>query len=318
MTSLRSIPDTELERVAQALLADDPWGDRFARVFRDSLDQLLDGNRNGRWSYADLLQTEKTHMGTIIEINLAREFGWDAGDDDPTDYRIDGVLVDCKFSGTGAWMIGPELVGFLLLVLSADDQTSTWRAGLVRADAQYLRRGANRDKKVGLNREGATRIRWLWPAHGRLEENLLLHLRPDLRERIMGALGRRGTAAGQARLNQLCREVQGRILRRAVIETVGHGLDDPLKRMRSNGGARDQLRPEGIVVLGHQDNDPLVAQALELPVPRKGEFIAVRVTRADSSIEAAWAEIAGQLWRAATPADPVDTAPVVPRRRAAN
>jgi hypothetical protein len=53
-----------------------------------------------------------------------------------------------------------------------------------------------------------------------------------------------------------------------------------MKRARGNGGARTQLRADGILVLGHQDRDPDVARALGLPVPRKGEFISARVVPA--------------------------------------
>ena len=313
MTAPMRGEDPELDAVEDELYRVDSTGDCTARVLRDTLDQLLDGSRRGRWSYDDLLKTEKTHMGTVVEINLGREFVWDADDADPTDYRIADVLVDCKFSGTGAWMIGPELVGLLCLVIRADDKASTWKAGLVRADEQFLRLGANRDKKTGLSAEGKARIRWIWPQHGRLEENLLLHLDADVRDRILSAPGKRGGPAGQARLNQLCREVQGRILRRAVIETVGHGLDDPLKRMRSNGGARNQLRPEGILVLGHQDNDPGVCAALEIPAPSKGEFIAARVVPATDPADTA-ATIEGARWRLARSSDAVVEAPVVPKK----
>lgn len=88
-----------------------------------------------------------------------------------------------------------------------------------------------------------------------------------------------------------------------------------MKRARGNGGARDKLRPEGILVLGHQDNDPLVAQALGLPVHRKGELISARVVRARADRTDRVAEIAGVGWAIAWPGDPVEEAPVVPRRR---
>jgi hypothetical protein len=306
--------DPEMDTVEDDLYRLDPSGDRVAKVLRDSLDQLLDGNRHGRWSYDDLLKTEKTHMGTVVEINLGREFIWTAEDDDPTDYRIADVPVDCKFSGTSAWMIGPELVGLLCLVIVANDLTSSWRAGLVRANAEVLRPGSNRDKKVSLTKQGVDRVRWLWPDHGRLEENLLLHLPSDVRDRIMSAVRPpRRESTGIARLCQLCREVQGRILRRAVVETVGHGLDDPMKRMRDNGGARDKLRPEGFVVLGHQDNDPRVAAALGLPVPKKGEFVAARVMPKPDGSSATAAEINGDSWVLAVPGGPITAAPLIPR-----
>ena len=83
-----------------------------------------------------------------------------------------------------------------------------------------------------------------------------------------------------------------------------------MKRMRLNGGARDKLRPEGLLVLGHQDNDPAVARALSLPVPTKGQFVVCRVVPSKHS---AGAEIEGSWWRPATADDPVVPAPVVHR-----
>ena len=108
--------------------------------------------------------------------------------------------------------------------------------------------------------------------------------------------------------------MQRRIIRRAELATVAQ-QDDFMKRARGNGGARTQLRAEGILVLGHQDDDPVIAAALGLPAPSKGEFISARVAparpdRADPAVV-----IAGQRWALARPGDPVVRAPVVSRRR---
>lgn len=308
--SLASI-DHELSRVEQVVLELDPDGSRTAEVLRDTLDQLLDGRRTGRWDYNHLHKTEKTHMGTLVEINLHREF--DFADGIVTDYQIAGIDVDCKFSQRiGGWEIGPEIVGHLCLVVWASDVESRWRAGLVRARNDLLRDSQNRDAKRRLTPAGVESVRWLWKDHGVLAVNLLLHLDADTRDAIMTATGAYNRPGGQARLFELCRRVQGVILRRAVVETVGWGLDDPLKRMRSNGGARDALRPEGILVLGHQDNDPYVAKALGLPPPHKGEFVAARVVPR-SGDDRKFATIEGADWVVARPEDPVVAAPVVPR-----
>ena len=69
-----------------------------------------------------------------------------------------------------------------------------------------------------------------------------------------------------------------------------------MKRARGNGGARTALRAEGILVLGHQDNDPLVASALGLPVPRKGEFVSARVVPAHADRDDPVAGINGRSW----------------------
>lgn len=86
---------------------------------------LLDGQHTGRFRWEQLYKTEKAHMGTLVEINLQREFGF--GDGVDMDYRIVGVDVDCKFSQTpGGWMIPPEAVGHLLLVVWASDIKAQW------------------------------------------------------------------------------------------------------------------------------------------------------------------------------------------------
>ena len=86
--------DPELDRVINELLRLDPDGSRIARVLRETLDQLYDGQRTGRYRLDQLHKTEKTHCGTLVEINLHREF--DFGDGTVLDYRIADGEVDCK------------------------------------------------------------------------------------------------------------------------------------------------------------------------------------------------------------------------------
>ncbi|MGH3218981.1 MAG: NaeI family type II restriction endonuclease [Streptosporangiaceae bacterium] len=86
-----------------------------------------------------------------------------------------------------------------------------------------------------------------------------------------------------------------------------------MKRARGNGGARTELRAEGILVLGHQDNDPLVAATLGLAVPRKGELISARVIHARPERHDPVAIIEGEPWALAHEGDPVITAPIIPR-----
>ena len=305
-------PDIELDTVASELYRLDPTGDQVAVVLRDTLDQLYDGQRTGRWKYDQLHKTEKTYMGTLVEINLHRQFGFDDGD--ATDYRIAGIEVDCKYSMTyGGWELPPEAIDHLCLLITANDETSSWSAGLIRVREEYLRGRPNRDSKRQLSAAGRSRVRQLWPRHGHLAENLFLHMDPRIRERVFSAKARRGTQHGQARTNELFRSVQRRIIRRAEVATVAQ-QDDFMKRARGNGGARTALRSEGILVLGHQDNDPLVASALGLPVPRKGEFVSARVVPARADRDDPVAVISGRSWALARPGDPQTPAPVIPRR----
>jgi hypothetical protein len=250
-------------------------------------------------------------MGTLVEINLHRQFGFDDGD--ATDYRIAGVEVDCKYSmAYGGWELPPEAIDHLCLLITASDEASSWSAGLIRVREEYLRNRRNRDSKRQLSSAARSRIRQLWPRHGHLAENLFLHMDPRDRERIFSAKARRGTQHGQAKTNELFRTVQRRIVRRAEVATVAQ-QDDFMKRARGNGGARTVLQAEGILVLGHQDNDPLVAAALGLPVPRKGEFVSARVVPAHEDRDDPVAIIGGRPWALARPGDPQTPAPVIPR-----
>jgi hypothetical protein len=304
-------PDRELDAVEAELCRLDPNGERVATVLRNTLDQLYDGQHTGRWNFSQLHKTEKTHMGTLVEINLHREFDFDDGKD--MDYQIAGVEVDCKYSmGAYGWMLPPEVVGHIALLVTANDETASWRAGLLRVTPECLGQSRNRDGKASLSLLGRKRVRWLWDTHRRLPPNLFLELDESTRNAIFDAKARRGNQHGQARLNELFRRVQGRIIRRAELATVGQ-QDDFMKRARSNGGSRTYLRSEGILVLGHQQNDPLVAEALGLERPRKGELIAVRVVPARAEHSDPVATINGQRWAVARTDDPPTGAPVLDR-----
>lgn len=292
--------DTELESVAAALRKLDPDGSRTAQVLRDTIDQLYDGQRTGRYRWDQLHKTEKTHCGTLVEINFHREFKF--GDGVELDYRIAGADVDCKYSQTmGGWMIPPEAFGKLcLLVWAADNKAPTWSMGIVRATVANLNTGSNRDKKSTLNDAGRKAITWLFK-DAVLPSNVLLQLDDKTVKKIMTK------KSGQKRINELFRSALCRIVGRAVVATVAQ-QDDYMKRVRGNGGARTALQPEGILILGQFQSHGAVAKALRVPVPGRGESVSVRVTQAKGPGDGV-ARIGGQLWKIAQPADPIVRAP---------
>jgi hypothetical protein len=79
-------------------------------------------------------------------------------------------------------------------------------------------------------------------------------------------------------VNELFRRAQRMRVSRTVVATVAM-QDDYMKRVRDGGGARDQLRDEGIVIFGDYAGDQLLAAALGLPRPGPGEFVSVRLAR---------------------------------------
>ncbi len=296
--------DPALTAVAAALRCADTDGGRTAGVLRATLDQLYDGVRTGRYRWDELHKTEKTHCGTLVEINMQREFGFADGKN--LDFRIAGVEVDCKYSQTdGRWMIPPEARDEICMVLWANDEESRWKLGVVRAKADLLGDGTNRDAKTTLNKEGREAVSWIF-ACGRLAENTLLHLPEGVAEQIMEG------GSGAERIRRLCRLVQRRIIRREIVATVAQQADY-MKRLRGNGGARSDLLPEGIIILGQHERHRMVARALHLPVPGPGDTVTARVHPALPG-ENPSVEIDGSFWRLARDADPVVPAPRLPQR----
>jgi hypothetical protein len=301
--------DAELTRVYDFIDDLDPLSVRFDRVIRATYDQLYDGQRTGRYTWQSLFKTEKTHMGTLVEINVQREFRF--ADGAVLDFSIEGVEVDCKYSQSqGGWMLPPEAIGQICLVATASDLESRFSVGVVRALPALVNTGANRDRKVTLNRAGKASVRWLHYERP-LTENLLLHLSDDERYEIVGKLPGKGN--GQRRIDALFRLVQQRVVTRTVVATVAQ-QDDYMKRVRGNGGARTRLRDEGIVILGDYEAHRRVARALGIVEPAAGGFVSVRLALADD-VSVPHVELDGAPWRLAKPDDPPVQAPLLPSVR---
>ena len=159
-------PDAELPAVFADLRDRDPDGVRIAKILRRTYDMLLDGQHTGRYRWDQLHKTEKTHFGTLVEINLQRAFGFDDGM--TMDFAIRGIDVDCKYSQNLAeWMIPPEAVGHIILGLWASDNQGKWSLGLIRATDEVLTvSGGNRNRKRWLSatRQGGSEVGLQRPA----------------------------------------------------------------------------------------------------------------------------------------------------------
>lgn len=298
--------DVALTEVFDHLADLDPHGERFDRIIRRTYDQLYDGQRTGRYRWEQLFKTEKTHFGTLIEINAQREFQFLDGK--VLDYLIQDHEVDCKYSQSlGGWMFPPEAVNRICLLITSCDKLSTFSAGIVRVVAHLLNPGHNRDRKATLNAEGRASIRWLY-RDGNLTPNLLLQISDEDRYAIMEEFS--GPRRGQRRVDELFRRVQGALITRTVVATVAQ-QDDYMKRVRGNGGSRTRLQPEGIVILGDYESHRAVARALHLPCPRGGSFVSVRLVEANEG-ESETVLLQGRHWRVADKEDPTELAPLLP------
>jgi hypothetical protein len=272
-------------------------------VIRNTLDQIYDGQRTGRWDYDQLNKTEKTHVGTLIQINLQKEL--DLADGADLDYQIGGVEVDCKWSRSlYDWEIPREMYirgPRIALVIWGSDYTSRWTAGLIRIDDRVLKPMGNQgDRKRRLNELGKSQILWL--GHGDLIQNTLLHLTDQQRTRILRA------NSGQACVNELFRELTGELVNRATILTVAQ-QDDCLKRVRD---ARKHLKNDGTVIFGHYAPHPELADILGLPKPTLGRFVSANLTACGDHETSAAIELQSCRWRLARSGDPVGPAPTLP------
>ncbi|XAS64831.1 NaeI family type II restriction endonuclease [Micrococcaceae bacterium Sec5.8] len=280
--------DPALDEVAAELMRLDPDGVRWASVIRRTYDMIYNGQETGRYRWDQLMKTEKTHFGTLMEINAQREFEFEGGD--ATDYRISGHQVDAKWSQTsGSWMLPPEVFGELALVVTGSDAESVWSLGLIRITAEVRKESTNRDKKSQLNVLGRDSVQWLWK-DAPLRPNVLLQLPRDVVDDIFDS------RFGTQRTHRLFRAAVDMIVHRNIVATVSRQLDHQ-KRVRYNGGSRSVLAPEGYLILSGLYHRQL-AEDLGVPVPRQDEYVSVRVVPSEDNTGAL---IGGRRWRQARP-----------------
>jgi hypothetical protein len=304
--------DAQLEAVAGELIIADPEGRKIGHVLRRTYDMLLDGQHTGRYLWEQLSKTEKTHFGTLAEINLQRAFAF--ADGKAMDFAIRGVDVDCKFSqDPGDWMIPPEAVDQVILGLWASDDQGLWSLGLIRAADQVLTTATgNRDRKRWLSPVGKAAITWTY-RNKPLPENALLRIPPRDVDEIFGC-----SKHGARRVDMLFRLAQRRVISRTVVATVAQ-QDDYMRRVRGNGGSRGSLRREGIVIFGDYRSHRHVARQLGIPVPtpESGESVSVRLARQRPHHEGfPSVSLDGERWVAALSADPEEDAPLLPYTKA--
>ncbi len=256
---LASISDDIIARAG----GEDTLATKFSAMLRQCVDDVIMTPKTGRRSYDELEKTEKTYIGTRVEIELRAMLRLPKG---KLDTLILGHDVDIKNTMGSNWMIPTEAVDHPCILVAADEVRAACYLGLVVARPDYLTLGQNKDSKKSISALGFANIMWLLLDHP-YPPNFWRTVPPDVIERIFAG------KSGNQRMANLFREVQRQPITRDVVEAVAQ-QQDFMRRIRSDNGrgTRDHLAREGILLLSGHYDAPLIS-ALGLPRCLGSEFI---------------------------------------------
>lgn len=246
----------------------DALAKKFSAMLRQCVDDVIMTPKTGRRAYEELEKTEKTYIGTRVEIELRAMLDLPKG---KLDTVILGHDVDIKNTMGNNWMIPTEAIDHPCILVAADETRARCYLGLFIARPEYLTAGQNKDAKKSVSAAGFANVLWLLRDHP-YPPNFWRTVSPDVIERIFS--GR----TGNQRMANLFRDITRRPIARDVVEAVAQ-QQDFMRRIRSDNGrgTRDILAKEHILLLSGMYDAPLI-DALDLPHCAGSEFISIRIT----------------------------------------
>lgn len=233
-------------------------------LLRNCIDHVIDTPHTGRCDYEDLEKTEKTYLGTRVEIRLRSLLRFPKG---KLDLRIADRDVDIKFTIGSNWMIPSEAVNQICILVAADEARAWCYFGLLKARLEYLTPSTNKDGKRSVSAAGFSHINWLVSDRS-YPPNFWRAISKEKRALIFSQTG------GTRRLVTLFEVLQGIPIHRSVVESVAQ-QKDYMKRLRANGGARDELLRRGIAVYSGKYDSSMIEE-LGLPHCDSDYFISTR------------------------------------------
>lgn len=241
-----------------------------AQLIRRAIDEVIDAPRTKRLILSECEKTEKTYLGTKIEILFRDAIGQPKGEF--LDLNLGGIDTDIKHSIGTAWMIPREAVDKPCVLISEDEAIAKFSLGVIFCRSENLTPGGNRDQKRQISAYGREQVLWL-ARDADYPRNIWQGFDPKLLSKINSHRG------GAQRVAELFRNQQQIPIPRSAIAAIAAQLD-PLKRVRANGGARDILRDEDIVILWGSKDRALIA-ALGLSPILSDEFVSFTPTNED-------------------------------------
>lgn len=135
---------------------------QFSKLTTQALSEVIDHTRTGRTSVDQLEKTEKTYIGTKIEILSRALLNLSKGE--KLDLKVGKHEVDVKFTVGNTWMIPMEAFNEVCLLIFANEKKNTFGVGLLKMTPANLTLAENRDRKRRVSSRGKGNILWL--AHG--------------------------------------------------------------------------------------------------------------------------------------------------------
>lgn len=234
----------------------------YGAALRKTLDEVLDGPRTGRWDFDQLEKTEKTYVGTKLEIVLRTALELERAF--PMDLEIEGVPVDIKWSMVSVWQIPREAVGHVCLCVGGLVDMTQFQVGVIRCRPEYLNSGANQDGKRTLSAVGRAAMVVLVPP-APMPSNFVTDMDPRVRDEVMAQPNI------QTRVTRLFKLLPGTPIPRDAIRTVARTEGDPIRRTRADTSRIDPL--DGLRILSYTKS--WQAEQLGYPPLADGEFMAV-------------------------------------------
>lgn len=233
-------------------------------LLRTAVDEVIDAPRTKRFLLSETEKTEKTYLGTKVEILIRAFLGFPKGA--ILDMNIKGAEVDIKNTMQSNWSIPKENVGRPALLIRSSELHALCDVGIGILHDGYLRQGENRDTKRGLAASHFSDIWWLLWQHP-YPVNFWQVLTAPQRQALINAGG------GTSRIAALFELVQRRPISRMQVQALAQ-QHDYMKRIRRNGGARDILAPKSIALLSGA-YDQSIIHAMKLGLVTSEEFISV-------------------------------------------
>lgn len=233
-------------------------------LLRKAIDEVIDTRRTGRFVIEQTEKTEKTYLGTKVEILLRAWLKFPKGK--VLDMSVDGAECDIKNTMHYNWSIPKENVGRPALLVRSNEKKGLYSIGVAVLRDEYLNPGRNQDQKRTMSAAGMANIWWI-SLDAPYPVNFWRMMTAAQRDELISAGG------ATKKLTRLFEMVQRRPISRSQVEDLAR-QHDYMKRLRANGGARDLLRTKKIALLSGI-YDQLAIHHLGLGSITREEFISV-------------------------------------------